>query len=59
MEFYERKLERLEQTIHTIKKLNDELTLLIYEQPTELMYDKYTQSQKRKIDKHKYDKYYK
>lgn len=49
MEFYEKRLDRLEKTISKIRNENDKLIQLILEQPTELLYDKYIQSEKRKI----------
>ena len=50
MEFYERRLMNIEKIICNIKKENEKLIELIYEQPTELINDKYIQNEKRKIN---------
>ena len=50
MEFYERRLMNIEKMICNIKKENEKLIELIYEQPTELINDKYIQNEKRKIN---------
>tara|TARA_Y100000996_G_scaffold385800_1_gene343400 strand:+ start:22 stop:198 length:177 start_codon:yes stop_codon:yes gene_type:complete len=50
MEFYEKRLMNIEKMICNIKKENDKLIQEIYEQPTELIYDKYIQNEKRKIN---------
>ena len=50
MEFYERRLMNIEKMICNIKKENEKLIELIYEQPTELINDKYIRNEKRKIN---------
>ena len=49
MEFYEKRFMNIEKMICNIKKENNKLIQEIYEQPTELMYDKYIQNEIRKI----------
>lgn len=50
MEIYDKRLMNIENMICNIKKENNELVELIHEQPTELIYDKYIQNEKRKIN---------
>ena len=49
MEFYEKRFTNIEKMICNIKKENDKLIQEIYEQPTEIMYDKYIQNEILKI----------